>query len=142
MGNRVALVSCVKSKANSARPAQDLYTSPLFAGMRKYAEQNSDEWFILSAEHGLLRPEQVVAPYEKTLKTMRKVERLDWANRVGNELMALLKPSATVIILAGQDYSQNIIPILENRGFKIEVPMGKLKLGPRLSWLKSQVRHV
>lgn len=141
MGHRVALVSCVKSKANSARPARDLYTSPLFAGMRRYAEQNADDWFILSAEHGLLRPEQVVAPYEKTLKTMRRVERLAWANRVGKELLAALKPSTTVIILAGQDYSQNIIPILEDRGFMIEVPMGKLKFGLRLRWLKSQVSH-
>lgn len=141
MGHRVALVSCVKSKANSARPAQDLYTSPLFSGMRSYAEQNADNWFILSAKHGLLRPEQVVAPYEKTLKTMRKVERLDWATRVGKELLATLQPDSTVIFLAGQDYSQDIIPTLENRGFVIEVPMGKLKLGPRLKWLKSQVSH-
>jgi hypothetical protein len=76
---RVALVSCVKSKQNQPAPAKDLYTSPLFRNLRKYAEDNTDRWYILSAEHGLVDPDQILAPYEKTLNNARKDERLAWA---------------------------------------------------------------
>ena len=55
--------------------AEDMYISQLFAGMRQYAEQNANAWFILSAEYGVLRPDQVVAPYDRTLTTMRKRDR-------------------------------------------------------------------
>jgi len=75
MEKRIALVSCVKTKRNSAVAAKDMYISQLFVGMRRYAEQNSDDWFILSAEHGVLQPDQVIAPYERTLKTMSKLKR-------------------------------------------------------------------
>ncbi len=50
----VALVSCVKSKRAVASPARELYVSPLFKGMRAYAETRADAWYILSAEHGVL----------------------------------------------------------------------------------------
>jgi hypothetical protein len=69
---RLALVSCVKRKASGPRPAKDLYVSPLFRALRTYAETSSDTWYILSAEHGLLHPETVVAPYERTLMRMRQ----------------------------------------------------------------------
>jgi Family of unknown function (DUF6884) len=82
MGIRVALVSCVKSKQDSPAPAGDLYTSPLFRSFRRYAEANADVWYVLSAEHGLLHPDQIVATYERTLNAMRKSDRLAWARRV------------------------------------------------------------
>jgi hypothetical protein len=69
LANRVALVSCVKSKRTSESPARDLYTSPLFTKMRRYAEQHAEAWFILSAEHGVLAPDQLVAPATRTRLT-------------------------------------------------------------------------
>ena len=82
MTQRIAILSCVKRKRTSAAPARDLYVSDLFRGLRRYAEARADAWYILSAEHGLLHPDQVVAPYERTLNNMRKPERLAWASRV------------------------------------------------------------
>jgi cytoplasmic iron level regulating protein YaaA (DUF328/UPF0246 family) len=138
MANRVVLVSCVKTKRKSAAAAQDLYTSQLFKGMRRYAEQNADAWFILSAEHGVLRPDQVVAPYERTLKTMPKSERIAWAERVRCQLLELLPAGAVVVVLAGNRYREGVVPFLESRGFRVEVPMDGLTFGPQLRWLKEQ----
>src|SRR5262245_54765277 len=59
---RVALVSCVKEKRPFAAPACDLYTSQLFRALREYAISRADDWYVLSAEYGLLRPDQTVAP--------------------------------------------------------------------------------
>ncbi|OSI35263.1 DUF6884 domain-containing protein [Bradyrhizobium canariense] len=57
---RVAFVSCVKLKADTARPARDLYVSPWFIGARRYAERNADSWLILSAAYGLVDPDRVI----------------------------------------------------------------------------------
>lgn len=135
MANRVAFVSCVKSKRESESPARDLYTSPLFAGMRRYAEQHVDVWFILSAEHGLLAPDEVVAPYEKTLYKMMKAERLDWAERVQQQIIKVLPPGTKVIVLAGKRYREGLVPFLASKGYSVEVPMEGLSIGSQLSWL-------
>jgi cytoplasmic iron level regulating protein YaaA (DUF328/UPF0246 family) len=135
MTNRVALVSCVKSKRNSETPARDMYTSSLFTKMRRYAEQHAEAWFILSAEHGVLAPDELVAPYEKTLNKMIKAERLVWAERVQQQIIQVLLPGTKVIFLAGKRYREDIVPFLTSKGFSVEVPMQGLAIGSQLSWL-------
>ena len=139
MATRVALVSCVKTKQKSSVAAEDMYTSQLFKGMRWYAKQNADVWFILSAEHGVLRPDQVIAPYEFTLKTMPKRDRVAWAERVQRQLFELLPTGAVVVVLAGVHYREGVVPFLESHGFTVEVPMTGLKFGQQLHWLKEHM---
>jgi hypothetical protein len=52
------------------REARDLYASTTFSEARRYAEQKADNWYILSALHGLLDPSLVIPPYECTLNDM------------------------------------------------------------------------
>ncbi|MEX2375578.1 MAG: DUF6884 domain-containing protein [Dehalococcoidia bacterium] len=136
MSNRVALVSCVKSKRASAAPASDLYTSQLFRSLRGYAEATADRWYILSAEHGLLGPDVVISPYERTLNTMRKADRLGWAARVQRQLLEVLPLQAEVIFLAGERYRCDLIPFLRELGFTTEVPLEGLSFGRQLQRLK------
>lgn len=135
---RIALVSCVKSKRSTATRAADLYTSPLFRGLREYAERVSDEWYILSAEHGLVHPDRVLAPYERTLNSMRKAERQAWAENVRSRLLEVLPPGADVVILAGARYREGLIPFLELKGFPVSVPLEGLSFGRQLQWLAAQ----
>ncbi len=109
--------------------------------MRRYAEQNADTWYILSAKYGLLRPDEVIRPYEQTLKDMPKADRLAWAERVQEALLRLLPPGAEVVFLAGIRYRENLVPFLERQGFTVKVPMAGLAFGPQLRWLKRQVRE-
>ena len=139
MATRVVLVSCVKTKRKTDAQAQDLYTSQLFRGMRRYVERTADTWYILSAKYGLLRPDEVVAPYEQTLKTMRKADRLAWAERVQQALGKVLPTGAGLVILAGDRYGENLVPFLERHGFTVSVPMAGLAFGPQLRWLKEHV---
>jgi cytoplasmic iron level regulating protein YaaA (DUF328/UPF0246 family) len=132
----VALVSCVKRKRESAAPARDLYLSQLFRGLRHYAEKHADTWYILSAEHGVLHPMQVVQPYERTLNTMPKRERLAWAERVKKQLLEILPVGAEVILLAGLRYREEIEPFLRRRGFPVSVPFEGLTIGKQLQRLK------
>lgn len=137
MKMRIALVSCVKSKRTSAAPAGDLYTSVLFRALRGYAEANADAWYVLSAEHGLLRPDEVVAPYERTLNRMRKRDRLAWAERVQGQLREALPPGAEVIVLAGERYREGIVPFLRGRGHSVRIPLEGLSFGRQLGALKA-----
>ena len=43
------------------------YTSDYFNKMRAYAETTGLPWFILSAEHGLVSPDEWLEPYERYL---------------------------------------------------------------------------
>jgi hypothetical protein len=113
-----------------------LYTSPLFQGGRRFAEQRFDRWFILSAKYGLVEPSTVIQPYEKTLKKMAKPERLRWAQKVFKELDAKLRHGDLVGFLAGLDYREFLGQMLEQRGFHCEVPLEGLSIGMQLSWLK------
>jgi hypothetical protein len=134
---RVALVSCVKSKRSSPAPAKDLYTSPLFRLLRRYAEANADSWFILSAEHGLVGPNQILAPYEKTLNKARKDERIEWARKVQSSLEDHLPPGADVIVLAGARYREHLVPFLQSRGHRVTVPLEGLPFGRQLQYLRA-----
>src|SRR5512147_3143165 len=128
----IALVGCVKTKRRSASPAGDLYTSPLFRALRHYALAQADAWYILSAEYGLLRPDQVVQPYERTLNRMSKADRVAWGMRVQSQLVDVLPPSAEVIVLAGSRYREDLVPFLERRGFSVMVPLEGLSFGRQL----------
>ena len=132
---RVALVSCVKSKRSAAAPAGDLYTSALFRSLRTYAERNADRWFILSAEHGLLDPHQVIAPYEKTLNRMGKADRDAWASRVQRQLGEVLPAGAEIVMLAGERYREGLVPFLKRRGHQVTIPLEGLPFGRQLQRL-------
>jgi hypothetical protein len=132
----VALVACAKQKRESAAPAGDLYVSPLFRGLRRYAETHADRWYILSAEHGVLDPGKVVHPYERTLNSMPKGERIEWAARVKGQLIGLLPTGAKVIFIAGKRYREGVEPFLRENGFVVEAPFAHMRIGEQLRQLK------
>jgi len=132
---RVALVSCVKSKQTVPAPAKNLYTSTLFQSLRKYAERNADKWFVISAEHGLVDPEHVLAPYERTLNKMGKADRDRWARGVEHQLGAVLSPGDEGILLAGERYREGLIPFLRRRGHNVTIPLEGLPFGKQLQFL-------
>lgn len=136
MSVRVALVSCVKQKRETAVAARDLYLSQLFRGLRRYAEAHADCWYILSAEHGLVHPDDVIEPYERTLNKLPKQARLAWAERVQQQLTEILPQNARVILLAGARYREAIEPFLRKRGFPVTVPLEGLRIGEQLQRLK------
>lgn len=109
MAKTVALVSCVGEKLKVPAQARDLYVSPWFKKASRFAAAVADEWFILSAEYGLVRKDDYIAPYERTLKTMSATERRNWGRRVLGALRAELKAGDTVVLLAGRLYREQIV---------------------------------
>lgn len=131
----VYLVSCVKGKRGYPCAAKDLYKSNLFRKARRYVETKGRPWFILSAEYGLVDPEQVIEPYEKTLNNMNTAARREWEAKMMDKLLAL--NARRFVFLAGSKYCENLVAPLKDAGYEVDVPMRGLGIGERLSWLKN-----
>jgi hypothetical protein len=133
---RVGLVGCVKSKQEVAAPAGDLYTSPLFLGRRAAVEASCDRWFILSAQHGLLDPAEVLEPYDLTLSSLPVAERRRWSTNVvaalRDELGDLSQHAFEVH--AGAAYTgHGLVDELRRARAVVKLPLAGLSLGQQLA---------
>ena len=131
----VYLVSCVSKKREQACPARDLYISDWFVKARRYAENSGCRWFILSAKYGLVLPDQMIAPYERTLNTTPIAERRAWGMQVSEQLAAAEPELSQVVFLAGERYREFLARHLSERGVTVFIPMKGLGIGEQLRWL-------
>ncbi|WP_148707795.1 DUF6884 domain-containing protein [Komagataeibacter melaceti] len=132
------LIACVKRKASGPMRAADLYQSPWFRKARAYVEAQGAPWYVLSALHGLVVPDDVIAPYEQTLMTMLAADRRAWGERVVSQLVERgHSQSSPIILLAGARYRQ---PLASRLGPRAIVPMAGLGIGKQLAWLSDPAR--
>jgi hypothetical protein len=142
----VALVACSKQKLDRQARARDLYTSPLFQKSLSYAGRIATPGyvFILSAKHGLVRPDQELEPYDLTLSEFEDWELADWAHVIGIQLEDALDFDPLqganqwhrhrVVLLASELYLPQLPEIAA-----VERPLGRMQIGERLSWLNAQI---
>ena len=138
LAGALVLVSCVKSKQSQPAPARELYTSAWFRGVRDLIEAGDARWFILSALHGLVHPDAVIAAYDHTLNSLGIAERRAWAKKVLDKLLPETEGYPRVVIFAGQRYREFLVKPLESRGIVIDTPMERLRLGEQLGWLSER----
>lgn len=136
---RVFLISCVKDKKQKAAQAQNIYQSSLFNKASQVAELESDEWYILSAKHGLLSKDKVIEPYDQTLHNFSKNEKRKWAKDVYEDLETVLNEDDSVTMLAGEVYRKHLLPLLKENGYPVSVPMAGKQLGYQLRWLNNRM---
>ena len=134
VAERCYLVSCVSAKRKAPSKAKDLYISAWFKKARCYVEGTGCPWFILSAEHGLVHPESVIAPYEKTLNAMHVDQRRQWAARVIHQMKSALPPADSIVVFAGAKYREFITEHLRSRFSEVLFPLEGLRIGEQLSW--------
>jgi len=132
----VVLVACVKSKRPHGAAAKDLYTSDYFSKMRTYAEGTGRPWFILSAEHGLVSPDEWLEPYDCYLPDMSRDYRRNWGLRVAAQLEEAVGPLEGVVfdIHAGAAYVESVEAALRPLGGVVTDQLHGLAFGRRLSW--------
>jgi hypothetical protein len=131
----ICLVSCASKKRLDRLPARDINVSELFREIRKYIESTGCPWFILSAKHGLLRPDEIIEPYDQTLNKMPVRGRKLWAARVLADLKPILLKVNRIEIFAGKRYREFIEDILR-QNFEVIVPLEGLRIGQQIHWLK------
>ena len=150
----IGLVGCGASKDFCTVQAQELYTGALFQKSRAWCEANMSRWFILSAKHGLIHPEYLVAPYDHALprgeSSKARLDRQQWADRVRWQLIerfVIRDPrkhqsvierdggfsTPAFVILAGRAYVQELRANLQC--WPVYEPLEGLGIGKRLKWI-------
>jgi hypothetical protein len=136
----VLLLGCVKLKASTPQKAKDLYVSDLFGKRRRYAEQRGLAWFVLSAEHGLLHPDDWVAPYDVELRKQPASYRRAWGawviERLRRELGELT--GARLELHAGDAYADALVEPATAAGATLIRPVQGLRQGEQLAWYLSR----
>ena len=129
---RAVLVGCGTRKRRSPCRAREMYCGPLTRAALHYAEHSADEFWILSALHGLLSPDRIIEPYDRRLPT-RMRERLAWGTHVSARLAGQYGDLAvTVEVLAGADYAD---ALTFPARWVVSFPFERLAIGQRLRWL-------
>lgn len=139
--NTVCLVACTSRKGDQPATAEFIYRSPLFSAARSYAERRADQWFILSAKHGLLSPKDVIAPYNESLLNQSEAQRQAWAAGVLSAFNSRVPAGGRVIFLAGSAYRSYLAPALESEGHETAAPMSALGIGSQVAWLQKVERE-
>ena len=129
----IYLVACCDRKLREPAPARLLYRSCLFRLAREYAEAAGGRWVILSALHGVVLPEQVIAPYDVRMPSSREAAER-WAQGVASALQQLAGEHPTRFVsLCGAEYTRHLGDLHPH---VIEHPLAGLAIGKRLQWLK------
>ena len=134
------MVSCVSKKQLGIHKAKDLYISDWFKKAKTYIEYNNyDKWYILSAKYYLVDPKQELEYYEIYLPKQSKEYKQAWGLKVSEQLIIPDEKNVEIDIFAGIEYRKVLIPLLEARGFKVNIPMQGLGIGSQLKWLKNRI---
>ena len=133
-GNDVYLISCSNGKIDKSAPAAELYTSPLFAKSLSYSRKNAEDDYIniLSAKYHLVALNQVIAPYDLTLKNFSRQDKKDWANKVYSQILDKYDLQYDrFMFLAGADYTDELMSKFK---YKTDVLEG-MRIGERMEYL-------
>lgn len=140
----VALIGCGKAKRDTTAPAKDLYTGTLFRLARAWAETHADRWLVISAAHGLVEPQRVLEPYDRTLagKSFDAVSQFCfWCQAdYARLLMDLGGRPQKITILAGKHYVSPLLKFTAIAHANYELPLSGLGIGDRQKWLRTQSR--
>jgi hypothetical protein len=127
----VIVVGCGSAKRDRPAPAADLYTGSLFRAAARAAAADGRDWLICSAAHGLVRPEQVLAPYDQPLRS--DATDLDRLAR----LIVSQAPPRQVELWAPARYGE----ALARAGVLItRAPLHGLGIGEQIGWLTRWAR--
>src|SRR4051812_35889898 len=126
---RIAFVACSKTKGNLRAPAAALYVSPLFRKSLLAALRLAKRTYILSAKYGVLALDDVMDPYDRTLKNMSVAERGTWGETTGAQLAEVLRRGDTASLYAGEEYIAPLRETITKLGCRIDLPLGGLSLG-------------
>ena len=76
MNKKIAIINCGSTKKDNACPSREMYDKGhLFRTIRDFVEQDYDEYYILSGKYGLMKPNEVIEPYEDVVFFVQKIFR-------------------------------------------------------------------
>ena len=134
---KIVIINCGKVKRNIVTTANNMYIGKLFQKSYNYAKSlNPDKIFILSAKYGLLEENEVIAPYDMTLKGKSIKEVKEWSNMVLNQFKEKNIDINTdeFVFLTSKSYIKYILPYVKNYIYPIE----HLRVGFRMKFFTEE----
>jgi hypothetical protein len=139
----IYLIGCALQKRAGTHLAIDLYTSVRFNKIKKLLsllKNDDDKVFILSINYGLIAPEALVDPYNKTMSDLSPAQRKVWAYDVVANLRASnLCCYDKVVLFASAVYFKPILPILRESRVEVSTPFQGLGSGEVLHFLNHEI---
>lgn len=142
MTSTLVVVPCGSSKVWDRDPgagpthARDAYTGGPFKMNRRYAEHFGDEWVILSAKYGFLRPTDIIpGPYNVSFKRQR-------IGAVGVDILRSqisqqhLDRFSRAVVLGGAEYRAIVDAAFSGTSVVLEFPFAGLPIGRMLQATK------
>lgn len=128
----IAVVGCGAAKRALPSAARNLYVGNLFRSAYAYARRaGAAPIWILSAKHGLVASDVVLAPYSAKVTDFDRVELAAWVALVRAQLASL--PAGEILALLPADYEAALSP----RAADIRNPLRGMAIGRRLQFLKA-----
>lgn len=130
---RYLIIACSKSKQKSQSPtwAAHYYTGTLFKKLFQYATTNRYSVLILSAKYNVLRPSDLICPYDENLYSFKSEQLKVWQQETNKQLAKIIQPFDEVIICLPVKYKTNLNFVTE----KITEIGKDFRLGPKLKLL-------
>ncbi|RYL93749.1 hypothetical protein EWI07_06165 [Sporolactobacillus sp. THM7-4] len=135
MSEKIGLLATARTKAPYEAPVIDFYRSPLFIKSVQYAKQTYDRFYFYNAKDGLLLPDRIMQPYDVSIRTFSREQRVCWGKKVIEELAGYEMLSRVSLCLhGGKIYRDYLEPELIRRGISFTVPLKGLSIGRQMHW--------
>ncbi|MER7701607.1 DUF6884 domain-containing protein [Kitasatospora sp. NPDC097605] len=133
---RAVIVACGNRKATTDAqtwlPAGKLYTGSYHRALRRAADALTSHWgtvLILSAKHGLVRPDRLLGPYDMAITDTAAVT----SEHLRQHAEAFDLPNAEVVFLGGTSYADVLRPAVPHSVLPLAGTRG---IGEQLSRLR------
>lgn len=126
----IVIAQCTGQKRDGEWSASLLYDeSDYFCKQRAYAAQTGDLWFIQSAKHGLVWPEDIVESYDMHVSEIDDIDQ--WATEITGAICEFQFPPLSIELLGGKTYTDPLRPKLEDCGYEVIEPLRGMGIGKR-----------
>lgn len=138
------LLGCGKNKSIERGggwvPIVDLYNGNHYRARLEYARALGGPHWILSAFHGLRRPDFEASWYDRTATEVNACGewRRAWNGATASGVIQGSKPGDTIIVLAGAEYVKHWRGRVEEAGRLVKTPLAGMGIGQQLAWLAAQ----
>jgi len=113
--SRRVLIGCGSAKREETSAARDLYTSDFFRKRERYGAEFGHDFYIISAKHHVLDPDESIAPYDRTITELDGEAVTEWAEETASQIRSLDWEGIDIVdVLLGLDYLQ---PLKEHGAF-------------------------
>jgi hypothetical protein len=121
---RIVLIGSSGAVADAPDAVGRLFRSDGFAAARSHALHSRLPWFVLSAKHGLLDPDDVISPFAMQIDDQPAAYRTAWGEWVVAQLADRVQLDGVVVeVHGGVDFAQPLRQPLTRRGAALEIPL-------------------